>query len=618
MKIVKFQINNYKSINNSGECYPAELVTILAGKNESGKSSILEALHDFNLGKDINSKAISIEDDSLKPEIKIWFSASKAEIEECLSEAKIDYPDDIPEQVDVAILKKFPKTYIVTSEFQKNLPSDYALDFINNIKALHSKLSTEAFKTSLKNLNLPLPALKIQDSDIYIFKGEFTNWINSIASHLPALTQSTGEEQTSAIIDELSSALATVVADSYSKTALGRFTSKVLQLCPNFILFDSFSDVFPNVIPLGELDKNEWISDLAAVSDLDINIVKSDNDRKKVTHKTEINAKMNKDFEQFWTQDLTNLVIEFDTEKLNFWIHENGHYYEPEIRSQGRRWHLAFYIKVSARAREDADNVILIDEPGLYLHANAQRDILKSLEQCAVKAPIIFSTHSPYLIESDKLERIRLVQKDEQTGTFVENKIHKVSDKETLTPILTAIGLELNRGIVSVDKERNVVVEGVSDYYYLNAFLQRLERDNIHFIHGGSSGNMPKVGTILQGWGCKVLYLYDNDQAFKDAAKNIKSEWTAITKSLLLKIPVDGAIEDMFTQKDFAEHVFGCDLAELNGKNSEFMHKKDKALKAKAFREKIALNPTLELEQQTLDNFKKLIDDLDATLSKIV
>ena len=618
MKIVKFQINNYKSINNSGEYYPAELVTILAGKNESGKSSILEALHDFNLGKDINSKAISIEDDSLKPEIKIWFSASKAEIEECLSDANIDHPDDIPEQVDVAILKKFPKTYIVTSEFQKNLPSDYALDFINNIKALHSKLSTETFKTNLKNLNLPLPALKIQDSDIYIFKDEFTNWKNSVASHLPALAQSTGEEQTSAIIDELSNALATVVADSYSKTAVGRFTSRVLQLCPNFILFDSFSDVFPNVIPLGELDKNEWISDLAAVSDLDINIVKSDNDRKKVTHKTEINAKMNKDFEQFWTQDFTNLVIEYDTEKLNFWIHENGHYYEPEIRSQGRRWHLAFYIKVSARAREDADNVILIDEPGLYLHANAQRDILKSLEQCAVKAPIIFSTHSPYLIESDKLERIRLVQKDEQTGTFVENKIHKVSDKETLTPILTAIGLELNRGIVSVDKERNVVVEGISDYYYLNAFLQLLERDNIHFVHGGSSGNMPKVGTILQGWGCKVLYLYDNDQAFRDAAKNIKSEWIAITKNLLTKIPVDGAIEDMFTQKDFAEHVFGCDLAELNGKNSEFMQKKDKALKAKAFREKIALNPTLELEQQTLDNFKKLIDDLDVALSKIV
>ena len=618
MKIVKFQINNYKSIIDSGECYPAELVTILAGKNESGKSSILEALHDFNLGRDINSKAISIKDDSLKPVVKIWFSVTKTEVEHCLRGANIEYSDDIPEHVDVTIVKKYPKIYVVSSDFQKGLPSDYDSDYISNIKALHSKLNTETFKSNLKNLNLPLPALKVEDSDIYIFKSEFINWKNSVAPHVSALAQSTGEEQTGSIIDELNNALATVVADSYGKTAEGRFTSRVLQLCPNFILFDSFSDVFPNKIPLDELENNEWISDLAAVSNLDINIVKSEDDRKKVTHKTEINAEMNKDFEQFWTQDLTNLVIEFDTQKLNFWIHENGQYYEPEIRSQGRRWHLAFYIKVSARAREDADNVILIDEPGLYLHANAQRDILKSLEQCAAKAQIIFSTHSPYLIEPDKLERIRLVQKDDESGTFVENKIHKVSDKETLTPILTAIGLELNRGIISVDKERNVIVEGISDYYYLNSFLHRLGRENLHFIHGGSSGNMPKVGTILQGWGCKVLYLYDNDQAFKDASKHIKSEWAAMTKNLLLKIPVDGAIEDMFTPKDFAEHVYGCDVAELTAKNSEFMSKKDKALKSKAFREKIALNPTLELEQQTLDNFKKLFDEFDVAFAKLV
>lgn len=61
-----------------------------------------------------------------------------------------------------------------------------------------------------------------------------------------------------------------------------------------------------------------------------------------------------------------------------------------------------------------------------------------------------------------------------------------------------------------------------------------------------------------------------------------------------------------------------CDVATLNVKNSEFMKKNDKALKAKAFREKIALNPTLELEPQTLDNFKKLFDDFDNAFSKIV
>ena len=78
-----------------------------------------------------------------------------------------------------------------------------------------------------------------------------------------------------------------------------------------------------------------------------------------------------------------------------------------------------------------------------YLHANAQTDILKNLEESGKSAPVVFSTHSPYLLEADKLERVRLVQKLDDAGTVIHNKIHQVADKETLTPILTAIGLSV-------------------------------------------------------------------------------------------------------------------------------------------------------------------------------
>jgi predicted ATP-dependent endonuclease of OLD family len=617
MKIIKFQIKNYKSIIDSGECHLAELVTILAGKNESGKSSILEALYDFNVKQEINPKAIPIEDGSAKPEIKIWFKASKEQVEYALQEANIDYQEEISEFVDFSVLKKYPKQFTVSGNFLEYLPSDYGSDYLGIIQILYSKLDTNKFESVFKKLNLPLPELKIDDTKIFVFKKEFEDWKSSITPHLPSMDHLVAEGEIKNVLDEMSSELREVVIDSYEKSSVGRFNLQILKMCPNFILFDSFSDVFPNIIPFDQLDSSEWVSDLSAVSDLNINIIKSENERNKVTHKAQINLKLNKDFRQFWDQDQTNLTIDFDSQKLSFWIAENGRHYEPEIRSQGRRWHLAFYIKVSARARDDADNIILIDEPGLYLHANAQRDVLKNLEQCAANAPIVFSTHSPYLIEPDKLERIRLVQKNEERGTFIENKIHKVSDKETLTPILTAIGLELNRGIISVDKEKNVIVEGISDYYYLNAFLQIKAQENIHFIHGGSSGNMPKVGTILQGWGCKVLYLYDNDQAHKDAAKNIKAEWTVITKKMLLKIPVDGAIEDMFTPKDFADHVLGCDVTQLNVKNSVFVKDKDKALKAKEFREKIQSAALPSFDQQTLDNFDKLFEELDAAFAKI-
>jgi predicted ATP-dependent endonuclease of OLD family len=72
MKIEKIRIKNYKSIIDSKDCYLTETITILAGKNESGKSSILEALEDFDSEKEIREDAISILTEE-KPEIAITF-----------------------------------------------------------------------------------------------------------------------------------------------------------------------------------------------------------------------------------------------------------------------------------------------------------------------------------------------------------------------------------------------------------------------------------------------------------------------------------------------------------------------------------------------------------------
>jgi AAA15 family ATPase/GTPase len=69
MKIKKFRIRNYKSIIDSGDCYLEQDLTILAGKNESGKSSILEALADFNSKNAISENAIPIKDKNNLPEI---------------------------------------------------------------------------------------------------------------------------------------------------------------------------------------------------------------------------------------------------------------------------------------------------------------------------------------------------------------------------------------------------------------------------------------------------------------------------------------------------------------------------------------------------------------------
>lgn len=613
MKLTKFRIKNYKSIVDSGDCYPAEKVTILAGKNESGKSSILEALNDFSLNTKISDKAIRIEDDQSRPEIEITFKVDRIEISKILEKSKILFKGNPPDSIDLTFTKRYPDQYDLDTSFLDKLPSDIDGDFLKKVKEQIDLLGAENLLESFRTAGRPFPEL-LKD-DLIQFRKSFSQWKLDIAPQIAGIAQSLGLVTLQKDIDDLDSILQIIPLEEGEKSIRVRFFESALSLMPNFILFSSFNDIFPNTVPLADLGANTWVKDLQKISTLDVTIIQGDNARQKATHKQRINAEINDDFEVFWSQDLTRLVFDFDNKDLFFWIEENGFHYEPEIRSQGRRWHLAFYIKVTARAKDGASNIILIDEPGLYLHANAQRDILNSIDECSKSSQIFFSTHSPYLIEPDRLERIRLVEKQsDNQGTKIENKIHRFADTETLTPILTAIGLELNRGIVSVEKNSNVIVEGISDYYYLNAFKEIFSRDELNFIHGGSSGNMPKIGLILQGWGCNVLYLYDNDKAFKDAQNTIKREWIAISKDLLSKIPVDGAIEDMFSKDDFCKFFLEGDKSNSKVKNSELVKKLDKVLISKNFREKVAAGEKFIFDKTTLGNFSKLFDELEATM----
>lgn len=614
MKLFKFRVRSYKSIVDSGDCYPAEQVTILAGKNEAGKSSLLEALEDFNIGSKIRDKAIPIGKPDAKPMIEVSFHLGSDEMHSIIKHCKL------PQNIETSFLeatkplniftvaKTYPDTYQVSAEILNALLPKKPNNWDSVLSGLGAISSMWMANESTKRLKLPTLILNPLNTE-----GSLATLKEYETLVAPALATNTEEERVkfNASISELRSAIETHAATV--STSIETLKKALLGHLPNFVLFSAFDDIFPNEIPLGELESNKWIKDLAAMSDLEVTTITGQNRNAKKQHKHQLNLQINSDFSQFWTQDLSKLSIDWDSERLEFWIEEQNNFYPPELRSQGRRWHLAFYIRVSARARGDVPNIILIDEPGLYLHATAQRDVLKHLEDSSQNCQVIISTHSPYLIEPEKLDRIRLVQKSDSRGTYVENKIHAVSDKETLTPILTAIGLELNQGIVAVDRLFNVVVEGPSDYFYLTAFKEIFKEFQGNFISGGSAGNMAKVGTILQGWGCRVIYLFDNDQAFKDAQKSMKKDWVTISKDWLSSLKVDGSIEDIFTKEEYAA-IIGADAAEITEKNSAFMkaNKRDKVLPSRLFLQKVRAGEAPALSDKTQELVKSLFSDLNS------
>ncbi|MBN1384810.1 MAG: AAA family ATPase [Elusimicrobia bacterium] len=605
MKMKKFRIKNFKSIVDSGDCYQTDTITILAGRNESGKTSILEALEDFDTDRDIRETAKPIKLPDALPEISITFEVDKITIKDIFKE--INRQEKVPTNVDIEVIKTFPNNYTFKTSTQKNeLFKDKEIEKIQkSIKSRWEKIKSLHVRYSQLGGKL----FDFEFSNIAKEKTLFTNFKNVITPNIPKIDEKE-RDGFSKLLTEMVTEIQNleVIFDSNVK-----FTEAFKQWIPNFILFTSFEDVFPNKILFTELETNEWIKDLSVVSNLDVDTIKNSPDRDKYKHKRDVNITLNKDYEKFWKQDFSNLSVEWDSKYLYFWIEENDYLYEPSLRSKGRQWHLAFYIKVSARAKEDVPNIILIDEPGLFLHAKAQKDILNKLEDSAKKVQIIFATHSPYLLEANKLNYIRLVHCAKRFGTRIENKVHALADKEALTPILTAIGLGLNAGIASLDKVNNVVVEGPSDFYYLNAFKKLLKKDSMNFVFGGGAGNMPFVGTILHGWGCKIIYLYDNDQGKKDGERNLKNNWL-VTKDLILSVLSSaGSIEDIFSPANFRKFVL-CDINKTyTESNSEYVKKNgiDKVLLARKFLETIQNSASNKLDKTTTGNLIKLFENIE-------
>ncbi len=113
----------------------------------------------------------------------------------------------------------------------------------------------------------------------------------------------------------------------------------------------------------------------------------------------------------------------------------------PESRSLGFRWYLSFYVNFITKTFEDrsTDYVFLIDEPGIHLHPAGQKDLIQVLEELSVNNQILYTTHSPFLIDRRHPERVFLISKD-KNGTNIDTQAYRDNWK----PLRKQIGLAIS------------------------------------------------------------------------------------------------------------------------------------------------------------------------------
>jgi len=612
-KVKKFRIQNYKSIIDSGDCYLQDTITILAGKNESGKTSILEALEDFEFGRNIRDSAIPTYNTDAKPKITVTFVIKKESLNEIFEEIK--YNKKATSDAEVTLTKEFPNVY----SFHENSLEIIIPGIISNEIATLTEIrkSLDNIKAVQKNFPV-LGTIFTQDPrtpnfDSETFKIQFVAFLLQIKANIGKITDDNARKSLQESLD-----LAEKSMEEYEKLLeiKNKFKSEFEKYAPAFILFSSFEDVLPPGMPISEIENKEIAKDLAKIGNLDIEKLKAEsNSQQRKQHKTEINALIKGDFLDYWRQNEVTLEIETNGNNLEFFIMDDGQPFLPTQRSKGFQWFLSFYIRLQARFHDDFYSVLLIDEPGLYLHAKAQRDVLHVLNDISKENQVVFSTHQPYLIDPKNLSRLRLVTYSDKERTKIK-KLHAGADKETLTPILTAIGDDLALGI-RVDRKNSIVVEGISDYYYLQAF-NKLTDSKISDIVPATGGNSPLyVGTVLFGWGLDPVFCLDSDKSGNHLKNELKDKLAIEQNKIVFVIDKEGSIEDVFSKNDFKKYILNEDI-NYTVTNSEYVKKTDKVLFSKKFFDDVS-DEKLDLsnfDKETIKNIKSLIKALEDAIKK--
>lgn len=182
------------------------------------------------------------------------------------------------------------------------------------------------------------------------------------------------------------------------------------------------------------------------------------------------------------------------------------------------------------------------------MHPSGQKDLLKILEEIAKTNQIVFATHSPFLIDRKRLDRVRLVLKSGyKEGTTIKEKFHP-SHFDALEPIRAAIGMTLGDALFGT--KNNLIVEGYSDALVLEAmshFCRKINKKyllpKISIMSVGSADKIPYFALLLAKENLTHAILLDNDPKGRKVKKELVKEY-GIQEEVIVKLD-DIAPEEM-------------------------------------------------------------------------
>ncbi len=302
------------------------------------------------------------------------------------------------------------------------------------------------------------------------------------------------------------------------------YIKRLLEYCPRArYVRDVDVQILPDRMPIPQIASGAQevaiYQALLSIAHLSVDNLTDGNTTRRERHLREGERYVDQFLKQ-WTQEKLAAKFVVDAGNLHFNVTgEEGHYGDLSDRREGFRWILSFCLGYSSHSIPGPAATLLLDEPGMHLHASAQKDLLEVFESVGQDCQIIYTTHSPFMLNKNYPERIRAVLKgDEPEGTTVDNKAYRPSKGGYYEPIRTSIGLTLGNSLFIGG--RNLIVEGIADQIILTAFARHLARvegqssldlQEVCITPAGGAENVPYFAYLCNMEDMKAALLLDSD-----------------------------------------------------------------------------------------------------------
>lgn len=486
MKLASVRIHNFRSIVDSTDVEVDQSVTVLIGKNEQGKTNFLKAIQSFNSDMEYTPSDLpnhkradleSIGQDTI-PIVTVRFLLDKKD------KSKLKTVNGIESALIIKATKYYDNHFAFWLEDEKGNAEDikYILPDISRQIALINQIANSLLeKLKAHSTRKPDFAPNLEKAEQFseaVRKATFKDVSSTediLKTYITSIKTLSAQDQP--IIDDIASAASEF--DNIREAIKAEFakdqSSALKTSFPYFILHSTKSDQIPNEVNIIEFTKDpdgtsKGMANLCRTAGLSVQKVKelsetADTNQREV-YEDHYRGTISGGLNEYWTQKEYSVHFRIEKEKLSVSI-SDGKYLQrvpPSDRSDGFQWYLSFYSTMLNDVGVSNEAIILLDNPGLELHLDGQRDIKRFLEEkVALESQVVYVTHSPAMLDPFNLGQVRAVElQANNLGTKISRVVLTGGvNSDLLEPVRSAIGMSLVSSLVF--NEWNVLVEGSSD-----------------------------------------------------------------------------------------------------------------------------------------------------------